>query len=141
MAKKVVAEIRLRIPSTNHSPQSKTLWHMQTSTILILQAQLISTFLCKSSRSSSKGKFTSEILPLQHSTNAHLRSKRTDIPIYSFAQHQRQKETMSIYSPHVVILEGILALNDPRILEMLDMKVYVEADADLCLSRRSKRCF
>ena len=64
--------------------------------------------------------------------------KRVDIPIYSFEQHQRQKETLEIYSPHVIILEGILALNDPRILEMLDMKVFVEADGDLCLSRRSQ---
>lgn len=65
--------------------------------------------------------------------------KRVDIPIYSFEQHQRVNETMSIYSPHVVILEGILALNDERILEMLDMKIFVEADADVCLSRRIVR--
>lgn len=44
---------------------------------------------------------------------------------------------MSIYSPHVVILEGILALQDPRILDMLDLKIFVEADSDVCLSRRS----
>jgi uridine kinase len=65
--------------------------------------------------------------------------KRVDIPIYSFEQHQRTSETMSIYSPHVVILEGILALNDERILKMLDMKVFVEADPDVCLSRRIVR--
>ncbi len=66
-----------------------------------------------------------------------LPSKKTEIPIYSFAKHQREENTLSIYSPHVVILEGILALHDPRIREMLDMKIFVEADADLCLSRRS----
>jgi uridine kinase len=44
---------------------------------------------------------------------------------------------VSIYSPHVVILEGILALQDPRVLDMLDLKIFVEADADVCLSRRS----
>lgn len=65
--------------------------------------------------------------------------KRVNIPVYSFSLHQRLKETMPIYSPHVVILEGILALNDPRILDMLDMKIYVEADADVCLSRRIVR--
>lgn len=63
--------------------------------------------------------------------------KKTEIPIYSFAKHQREVQTLSIYSPHVVILEGILALHDPRIYEMLDMKIFVEADADLCLSRRT----
>lgn len=45
------------------------------------------------------------------------------MPIYSFVRHQREKETTSVYSPHVLILEGILALHDPRILELLDMKV------------------
>ena len=64
--------------------------------------------------------------------------KRTEIPVYSFEQHQRLEKTIPIYSPHVVILEGILALNDPRILDMLDMKVFVEADLDVCLSRRSQ---
>jgi len=74
------------------------------------------------------------------STHLHIlmpQSKRASIPIYSFGQHQRQKETVSIYSPHVVLLEGILALQDPRILDMLDLKIFVEADADVCLSRRS----
>ena len=60
-----------------------------------------------------------------------------EIPTYSFQEHQRQEKTMSIYSPHVLILEGIFALYDPRVLELLDMKIFAEADADLCLSRRS----
>jgi pantothenate kinase len=50
--------------------------------------------------------------------------KRAEVPIYSFNQHQRLDETTSIYSPHVLILEGIFALYDPRILELLDMRVY-----------------
>ncbi len=65
--------------------------------------------------------------------------KRTDIPVYSFQQHQRLEKTVSLYSPHIVVLEGILALNDPRVLDLLDMKIYVEADADVCLSRRIVR--
>lgn len=44
--------------------------------------------------------------------------------------------TTTIYSPHVLILEGILALHDDRVLDMLDVKIFAEADADLCLSRR-----
>ena len=65
--------------------------------------------------------------------------KRAQIPIYSFAKHQREQATTSIYSPHVLILEGIFALYDPRVLELLDMKIFAEADADLCLARRSER--
>ncbi|KAF4637745.1 hypothetical protein G7Y89_g359 [Cudoniella acicularis] len=65
--------------------------------------------------------------------------KRAEIPIYSFAKHARQKETTSIYSPHVLILEGIFALYDQRVLRLLDMKIFCEADADTCLSRRILR--
>ncbi|KAL8927342.1 MAG: hypothetical protein Q9172_001421 [Xanthocarpia lactea] len=65
--------------------------------------------------------------------------RRAEIPIYSFEQHQRQKNTVSIYSPHVLILEGILALYDQRILDLLDVKIFAEADADLCLARRIMR--
>ncbi|RQM08719.1 hypothetical protein DH86_00002425, partial [Scytalidium sp. 3C] len=65
--------------------------------------------------------------------------KRAEIPIYSFAKHAREKETTSIYSPHVLILEGIFALYDPRVLELLDMRIFCEADADTCLSRRILR--
>ncbi|KAE9371486.1 uridine kinase [Stipitochalara longipes BDJ] len=65
--------------------------------------------------------------------------RRAEIPIYSFAKHAREKETTSIYSPHVLILEGIFALYDPRVLQLLDMKIFCEADADTCLSRRILR--
>jgi len=51
--------------------------------------------------------------------------RRAEIPIYSFAKHAREKETTSIYSPHVLILEGIFALYDPRVLQLLDMKVWI----------------
>jgi uridine kinase len=49
--------------------------------------------------------------------------KRTEIPIYSFAKHSRLENTTSIYSPHVLVVEGIFALHDPRVLKLLDMKV------------------
>ncbi|KAI6369271.1 hypothetical protein MCOR25_004452 [Pyricularia grisea] len=62
--------------------------------------------------------------------------KRAEIPVYSFVKHQRMEETTSIYSPHVLILEGIFALYDPRVLELLDMRIFCEEDADVCLTRR-----
>ncbi|CAG7942651.1 unnamed protein product [Penicillium nalgiovense] len=65
--------------------------------------------------------------------------KRANIPVYSFAEHQRQPNTTTLYSPRVIILEGILALHDPRIVEMLDVKIFVEADMDVCLGRRILR--
>jgi uridine kinase len=69
-----------------------------------------------------------------------LQRKKADIPVYSFEKHQRVDKTTTIYSPHVLILEGIFALHDQRVLDMLDMKIFADADADLCLSRRSMRC-
>ncbi|KAI4283653.1 MAG: hypothetical protein L6R38_002015 [Xanthoria sp. 2 TBL-2021] len=65
--------------------------------------------------------------------------RRAEIPVYSFEQHQRQDNTVSIYSPHVLVLEGIYALFDKRILDLLDVKIFAEADADLCLARRIMR--
>lgn len=65
--------------------------------------------------------------------------KVAEIPVYSFAKHSRLPETTTVYSPHVVILEGIFALHDQRVLDMLDLKIFAEADSDLCLSRRLVR--
>ncbi|GES64401.1 uridine kinase [Aspergillus terreus] len=65
--------------------------------------------------------------------------KKANIPVYSFAHHQRQPQTTTLYSPRVLILEGILALHDPRVVELLDVKIFVEADMDVCLGRRILR--
>ncbi|KAG6312288.1 hypothetical protein E4U44_003474 [Claviceps purpurea] len=65
--------------------------------------------------------------------------KRAEIPVYSFHKHQRLQHSTTIYSPHVLILEGIFALYDPRVLELIDMGIYCEADGDTCLSRRILR--
>lgn len=48
-------------------------------------------------------------------------------------------ESTTIYSPHVLILEGIFALHDQRVLDMLDLKIFADAEPDLCLSRRLLR--
>jgi len=52
-----------------------------------------------------------------------MKRKKADIPVYSFAEHQRQPQTTTLYSPRVLILEGILALH-PQIVDLLDVKVY-----------------
>lgn len=66
-------------------------------------------------------------------------SKAVEIPVYSFVQHQRMSETNYLYGPAVLIVEGIFVLHDPAIRELLDLKVYVQADSDLMLARRIKR--
>ena len=49
--------------------------------------------------------------------------KRVEVPNYSFEKHARLDKTTSVYAPHVIILEGIYALHDPRIKALLDLKV------------------
>ena len=62
-----------------------------------------------------------------------------DCPTYDFSQHNRAKDTIRIYPRPVILLEGILVLYDPRIRNLLDMKVYVDADADERILRRVLR--
>lgn len=54
--------------------------------------------------------------------------RRAEIPNYSFESHQRLEKTTSIYSPHVLVLEGIFALYDQRVLDLLDMKIFADED-------------
>jgi uridine kinase len=60
-------------------------------------------------------------------------------PVYSYADHQRTSETELIRPSKVVIVEGILIFQDPRLREMLDIKIFVETDADVRILRRALR--
>lgn len=62
-----------------------------------------------------------------------------DIPIYDFTTHTRRTET-SRAGPHdIIVLEGILILDNPKLREMMDIKVYVDTDPDIRFIRRLKR--
>jgi uridine kinase len=56
--------------------------------------------------------------------------KSIEMPTYSYLTCTRQEETVKVNPCDVVIVEGILVLNDPVLREMLDIKVFVDADAD-----------
>lgn len=58
-----------------------------------------------------------------------------EMPTYSYLTCTRQKETVRIEPRHVVIVEGILVLCDPVLREMMDIKCFVDADADERLIR------
>lgn len=60
-------------------------------------------------------------------------------PIYDFAEHNRSKETVTVESKRIIIVEGILVLEDERIRDLLDIKVYVDTDADIRILRRLVR--
>lgn len=62
-----------------------------------------------------------------------------DKPIYDFSIHTRAKETVRIEPRNIVIVEGILVLEDKRLRDLLDIKVYVDTDADIRILRRLVR--
>jgi uridine kinase len=68
-----------------------------------------------------------------------LRGEEIERPIYDFNQHRRGPETEKI-GPHIVIvLEGILILDDPELRRMMSIKVFIDTDADVRLIRRLRR--
>jgi len=62
-----------------------------------------------------------------------------EMPIYSYLTCLRSKETINVRPARVAIVEGILILTDPGLRNMLDIKVFVDADADDRLGRVIKR--
>lgn len=65
--------------------------------------------------------------------------RKVEVPIYNFVTHQRETATKTMYGANVIIFEGILAFHSQEVLKMLDMKVFVDTDADVRLARRLKR--
>lgn len=62
-----------------------------------------------------------------------------NIPVYDFKTHTRKDETISVEAHHIVILEGIFALLDEEIRNMMDIKLFVDTDDDIRMIRRMKR--
>ncbi|MTI94948.1 MAG: uridine kinase [Firmicutes bacterium] len=65
-----------------------------------------------------------------------LQNQTIEKPVYSFVEHTRLARTERVESRPVIILEGILILEDKRIRNLLDIKVYVDTDADVRIIRR-----
>jgi uridine kinase len=79
-----------------------------------------------------------EELLMRH-LNDLLTGKYVNQPIYDFTLHTRKKETKRIGIHIIIILEGILVLHNPKLRELMDIKVYVDTDDDIRLIRRLKR--
>lgn len=73
----------------------------------------------------------------------HLESLRSGVaiehPVYDFATHLRSDETVRIEPGRVVVVEGILVLAEPELRSELDLKIFVDTDADVRLARRIDR--
>ncbi len=60
-------------------------------------------------------------------------------PVYDFATHTRSAETVTVDPESVILVEGILVLVEPELRDLMDLRVYVDTDADLRLLRRLRR--
>jgi len=65
--------------------------------------------------------------------------KSVEIPTYDFALHNRAARTITIHPSPVIIVEGILILADERLRDLLDIKVFVDVEADVRILRRLAR--
>lgn len=73
----------------------------------------------------------------------HIKSLKNGVPVkrpvYSFVEHDRQKESVLVAPTKVLIVDGILIFENKDLRDLMDMKVYVDTDADLRLARRILR--
>ncbi len=67
------------------------------------------------------------------------KGKIIEQPIYSFVTHNRTSDTLLTHPRKVIIVEGILIFNNKELLDLFDIKIFVHADADERLIRRTRR--
>lgn len=81
--------------------------------------------------------FDVELLTAHLATLA--RGEPIETPRYEFATHSRGTDTRTVRAADVVVVDGILLLADKRVRDLCDVKVFVDADADIRLIRRIRR--
>ena len=65
--------------------------------------------------------------------------KCIECPVYDYSIHDRSEETVLIRPTRVIIVEGILIYADPRVCDEIDVKIFVDTDADVRILRRIQR--
>ena len=60
-------------------------------------------------------------------------------PVYDYTTHSRKDETKTVGPHRVVVLEGILLLNEPSLRDQMDIKVFIDTAPDICFIRRLRR--
>ncbi|MDO4634901.1 MAG: uridine kinase [Streptococcus sp.] len=68
-----------------------------------------------------------------------IKGEAVDIPIYDYTQHTRSDRTYRQLPQDVFIVEGILVLEDKRLRDLMDIKLFVDTDDDIRIIRRIKR--
>ena len=67
------------------------------------------------------------------------RGETIQCPVYDFTQHNRSDETITIVPKSVIVVEGILIFENEPLRDLMDIKIFVDTDADVRLCRRIKR--
>lgn len=67
------------------------------------------------------------------------RGETIERPVYDYSNHNRASETVRVCPKKILMLEGILILEDERLRDLMDLKIFVDADADERLMRRITR--
>jgi uridine kinase len=81
--------------------------------------------------------FDRELLRAHMETLIH--GSEIDVPIYDMRTHTRLPEPRRVMPRRIVILDGLLILDDPSLRQRMDIKIYVDADPDVRFIRRLKR--
>ena len=67
------------------------------------------------------------------------RGEAIDCPVYDFTQHNRSDKTIRIVPKRVIIVEGILIFENKQLRDLMDVRIFVDTDADVRLCRRILR--
>ena len=67
------------------------------------------------------------------------RGEEIDCPVYDFTTHNRSEETIRLVPKPVIIVEGILIFENEPLRDLMDIRIFVDTDADVRLCRRIKR--
>ncbi len=76
---------------------------------------------------------------LYEQINDLLEGKSISHPIYDYKTHSRKKETRTVGPHKIIVLEGILILNDSKLRELMDITVFIDTAPDICFIRRLRR--
>jgi len=68
-----------------------------------------------------------------------LAGRAVDLPVYDFRTHTRTAQTVRVEPAPIILVEGILIFSDPGLRELMDIRIYVDTDADLRFIRRLTR--
>jgi len=68
-----------------------------------------------------------------------LDGQMVEVPIYDFTTHTRTKRTHRVEPRRVILVEGILIFAEPALRDLMDVKIYVDTDADIRFIRRLQR--